>query len=193
MKTLNRESKIDRLERWFLAHGGRIHQSLMIAHDDDAGHHLRVCSGCELPDMPTTNLVFCPLRLSLSLTDIDPANSHWPEPFLTRFNDAPEVITRFLLVEQYCLGETSFWWPYLDMLPKPPSHRHPEPPFGTPLWFDEKDLVWLEGTNLGAARRLREEAWRKEFDGGMALLSADSSRRTSLTQWDWYVSSSSLE
>ena len=188
-ETLHR-FKINRLQGWFVEHGGRIHKSLKIIHDDTAGYHLRLHAGQELSDVSPNDLVFCPLRLSVSVANVKGTGSNWLESFLTRFHDAPEVITRFLLIEQYRLGEDSFWWPYLDMLPKPADHQHSEPPFDTPLWFGEDDCIWLGGTNLSAARRLREEAWKREFEEGMALLSAGSKLRVSLDRVDWCVCAS---
>ena len=180
-------SSVDRLKAWFLRHGGRIHQSLIITHDETVGYYLRLRPACELPKIFTKDLVFCPMKLSLSVRNVDDPGSCWPEQFLARFSDAPEVTTRFLLMRQYRLGEDSFWWPYIDMLPKPEHDLNIEPPFDTPLWFDEDDLVWLEGTNLGAARRLREEAWKEEFNEGMALLTAYSQWGGDLVQYEWYV------
>ncbi|KAL6717637.1 hypothetical protein ACLMJK_005552 [Lecanora helva] len=42
--------------------------------------------------------------------------------------------------------------------------------FNTPLYYAAADMLWIHGTNLGQARKVREDAWRAEFKEAMDIL-----------------------
>lgn len=60
----------------------------------------------------------------------------------------------FLLLQKQ-LGEKSFYWPYINILPKT---------IKTPLFFDEYDLKFIANTNLESAARDRKAELYKDFD-----------------------------
>lgn len=88
------------------------------------------------------------------------------------------MIGYFFLCEQRLKGPASFWWPYIDALPK-------EEDLTTPLWFDVSDLKWLLGTSMHSnpssstvelsspsksAVEERRKAWHGEYEAGIELL-----------------------
>lgn len=82
----------------------------------------------------------------------------FPQKFL---DEVPaKVIGCYFLMQQFLLGEKSFWAPYIRSLPQPDE---PEK-LGTPLYWPEEARSWLRGSNLGAAALHREESWKEELD-----------------------------
>lgn len=63
------------------------------------------------------------------------------------------VLSLFLLLQKQ-LGEKSFYWPYINILPKS---------IKTPLFFDEQDLKFIENTNLESAARDRKAALYEDY------------------------------
>ena len=81
-------------------------------------------------------------------------------------------------MKQRLLEVQSLWWPYIKSLPLS---------FNTPLWYDEIDLIWLRGTNLGNAKDIREEAWRQEYEKTMQSLFHSGFDAKAKQLWTWYV------
>ncbi|RKU44798.1 hypothetical protein DL546_007647 [Coniochaeta pulveracea] len=59
----------------------------------------------------------------------------------------PHVIGRFFLIQQYLLGEDSFWCPYIRSLPQPEYMNT----WALPTFWPEEDIEYLEGTNADVA------------------------------------------
>lgn len=77
------------------------------------------------------------------------------------------------LASQWLQGETSFWWPYLRVLPRE---------FDTPLYFDPDDLLWLQGCNLDAREAAaRKSVWMEELAVAVAALKKDGVDTTGYT------------
>ena len=157
-------------ESWFLANGGYLHPSIEIASGDD-GNHVRVKQDHVL--LPGSLVVSCPHELIISWPGVN--RHHFPDVHSTL---APYVATRLFLMKQCLLKEQSPWWPYINSLPRS---------FNTPLWYDENDLVWLRGTNLGNAKEVREEAWRQEYEHVMQSLFAKGLESEQRRLWTWFV------
>lgn len=157
-------------ESWFLNNGGYLHPSVEIASGDD-GNFVRVKQGHVL--VPGSMVVSCPHELTIS----------WPGVIQYHFSDihstfTPHVAIRLFLVKQYLLKEQSPWWPYINSLPRS---------FSTPLWYDDNDLIWLRGTNLGNAKEVREDAWRQEHENAVQSLFANGSGFEQKHLWTWFV------
>ena len=157
-------------ESWFLANGGYLHPSVEIASGDE-GNIIRVKQDHTL--LPGSMIVSCPHELTISWPGVN--KCHFPHVHSTF---TPHIATRLFLMKQYLLREHSPWWPYINSLPRS---------FSTPLWYDDDDLIWLRGTNLGKAKEIREEAWRQEYENAMQLLFADGSGLERMTPWTWFV------
>ena len=157
-------------ESWFLINGGYLHPSVEIASGDE-GNIVRVKQDHTLS--PGSMVVSCPHELTISWPGIN--QYHFPHVHTTF---TPHIATRLFLMKQYLLKEQSPWWPYINSLPRS---------FSTPLWYDEDDLIWLRGTNLGKATEIREEAWRQEYENALQLLFADGFRPEKMNLWTWFV------
>ena len=105
------------------------------------------------------SIVSCPYRLSLGYHSF--LESSWFREIMSVGTlQSPSVIAfRLFLMEQYSLGVLSLWWPYISALPQPFSKD-----FNTPLFFDDQDTLWIEGTDVGSAAKLRASVWREEFE-----------------------------
>ena len=160
----------ENFESWFLTNGGYLHPSVEIASGDD-GNFVRVKQDHFLG--PGSMVVSCPHELTISWPGVN--QYHFPHIHSTF---EPHIATRLFLMKQYLLEEKSPWWPYIDSLPRS---------FSTPLWYDDNDLIWLRGTNLGRAKDVREEAWRQEYENAMQQLFTNGSNLEQKHMWTWFV------
>ena len=158
-------------ESWFLANGGYLHPSVEIASDNDDGNFVRVKQDHTL--LAGSTVVSCPHRLTISWSKIN--KSHFPAVQCTF---TPHVATRLFLMKQRLLKAQCPWSPYINSLPLS---------FSTPLWYDDNDLIWLRGTNLGNAKGIREEAWRQEYENAMQSLFANGFDSAQKHLWTWFV------
>ena len=157
-------------ESWFLANGGYLHPSVEIACADH-GNLVRVRQDHVL--FPGSMIVSCPHQLTISWPGVN--HYHFPNVLSAL---TPHVATRLFLMKQCLLREQSPWWPYINSLPSS---------FSTPLWYDDNDLLWLRGTNLGNAKQVREEAWRQEYENAMRSLFANGFGVEQKHLWTWFV------
>ena len=158
-------------ESWFLTNGGYLHPSVEVAADDHNGSFLRVKQNHILS--PGSLVVSCPHHLTISWPVVN--QLHFPDVHSTF---TPHVATRLFLIKQRLLKAQSPWWPYINSLPLS---------FSTPLWYDEDDLLWLRGTNLGNAKKIREKAWRQEYENAMQSLFTRGSDSQQQHLWTWFV------
>ena len=161
----------DDFESWFLANGGYLHPSIEIASDDSMGNIVRVKENHVL--LPGSIVVSCPHHLTISWPIVN--QHHFPDVHSTF---TPHIATRLFLMKQRLLQAPSPWWPYINSLPRS---------FSTPLWYDEDDLIWLRGTNLGNAKKIREEAWRQEYENALQSLFANGIDHEQKHLWTWFV------
>ncbi|GAB7352361.1 hypothetical protein MBLNU459_g2800t1 [Dothideomycetes sp. NU459] len=150
---------MEALERWFKENGGYLHPSVNLAQDALHGSHFRATSA--IP--PGTHVLTVPHQLALSnlnaLVDNEfPAFKTHAKSFTV------EALTFFYLMAQWINKDKSFWKPYLNTLPTPDEG------FNTPLWFDEEDRTWLEGTDLHPTVLKREEIWQQYWRDGVDVL-----------------------
>ena len=161
-------------ESWFLTNGGYLHPAVEIASDNDLGNFVRVKQNHTL--LPGSIVVSCPHHLTISSTTVTQHSSRDVHSIFT-----PHVATRLFLIKQRLLKGQSPWWPYINSLPRS---------FATPLWYDEDDLIWLQGTNLGNAKKIRQEAWRQEYESAMQSLFTSGSDSQQKHLWTWFVNTS---
>ena len=170
------------LRSWFISNGGTIHPDVEIA-SGSMGNHLRLRANCSLS--PGTMIVSCPHNLTISWLNLATGET----PFIDRFRLSPVrdgstvvtkfVLVRFFLVEQYLLGDQSFWWPYIRCLPQPFEGDA----LNRLLWYDDTDLLWLRGTNMEDAMKIMERNRRREYDEAIGALSdTDTDARDA---WSW--------
>jgi hypothetical protein len=163
-------------ELWFRANGGYINPDVEITSNHSEGNSLLVRGDRNLP--PGTTIISCPHHLTLS----------WPSArryHLAHIHSAfrPHVATRLFLMKQYLLQECSPWWPYIRELPQP----YQKDSLNTPLYYNSDDLLWIAGTNLEHARKVRLDTWRKEYEDAVRELFQDQAERYQSELWTWSV------
>ncbi|KAI4187930.1 MAG: hypothetical protein LQ348_003993 [Seirophora lacunosa] len=155
--------KLAEFKDWFSNGGGYFGDHVELRYDGLRNLHLRVAAGQQLHS--GSCIVSCPHALTLSHLNIREGKS-------ASLSVSSLNLLRFFLIEQYHLGEQSFWWPYIRILPDPSS----EHPFDTPLYYSDDDLKWIQGTSLEHSRRKMEAMWKEEHaDGLQKLFPSDSS------------------
>lgn len=154
------QRRFEDLLNWGREQGATIHELVEVYNDELTKFSLRVKDSA--PQAPPSGFtaVTCPASATLSylnaLTgtqlpsgsgqeDTTEAEPAFPELFMDSL--PPHVIGRFFLVQQYLLGEDSFWWPYIKALPQPEHLAS----WALPAFWPEDDIDFLEGTNAYVA------------------------------------------
>lgn len=162
------DSMVEELLLWASCLDTSLHPDVEIYQDPTTGLSFRALN--ELS--PDTRLVNCSYTATLSyLNAVDapgfPRNTNvsFPRQFLDTldFKD-PNIIGHFFLMQQHLLGEESFWWPYIRLLPQP------DQPSSIPALWPEEDQRYLDGTNAEPAIKKRTALWDEEWTKGMVLL-----------------------
>jgi hypothetical protein len=162
------------LLEWFRHNGGTLNSALSFQFDNENGYHFTATENLQ----KGSNACICPFPLTLSHLNLLPT----PPAGIPSFNQSSicshfigqldhDVVAQFFLVEQRLKSKDSFWYQYIDALPK-------EDELTTPLYFKPSDMVWLYGTqifnkNVPAERTavgLRLAEWRKDYDNGISIL-----------------------
>ena len=167
--------EIESLLRWAEANHTSLHPSVEIFHDTVTGLSFKaakeVSSG--------TNFVSCSYQTTLSyLNAVQPSSEfkrHGSQPFPAEFIDAlspedPNIIGHFFLMQQYLMGEKSFWWNYIRLLPQPDQPER----LALPIWWPEADRKFLDGTNAEPPLVKRQELWKDEWNRGITILKQQS-------------------
>lgn len=173
------EAKIRRLQTWLRENGAAFHPDIAIKFNDQRGYYASALQDltilhdklaiCTCPFALSISILNIPRirdRLGLNVRDIGHDAGAVAEYLADRVDKS--VLGHFVLMEQRLLAERSFWFPYIDMLPT-------ESELSTPLYFDERDLEWLQGTNMHlspgkSAIENRREAHRREWTAAVAAL-----------------------
>lgn len=151
--------------------GGYIADSVRVAQDEPRGVHLQVKADNPSAVSKETRVVNTPLGVTMSYFN---AINHQSSQVLFKSHDVdfprafidavgPEETTTFFLMGQFLLGPRSFWYPYLRTLPQPGQ-------LTTPLFFEEADVDWIQGTGIQEAAVQRYQAWDDKFETSMVKL-----------------------
>jgi protein-histidine N-methyltransferase len=174
------QSLIEDLIGWALVHQTSLHPDVEVYQDPFTGLSFRATAS--LP--ATTQIVNCSYQTTLSYLNAIPTSStfHHSVPFPPQFiealkQDDPNIIGHFFLVQQFLMGENSFWWHYIKLLPQPDEPER----LAIPIWWHKADRRFLDGTNAEPPIKKREELWREEWTKGVAHL------RKGLGNWDEYT------
>lgn len=159
------------LLQWVVGHGGHIGDCVCIAQDASRGVHIQVKADCPEPISPETRVFSTPLEITMSYYNaIDyksqkgSFSSHrvtFPRAFIDAVG--PEETSAFFLMGQFLRGSEGFWYPYLRTLPQPGQ-------LTTPLFFEEEDVDWLQGTGIPEASVYRYEVWDRKYEEAIAKL-----------------------
>jgi hypothetical protein len=162
---------IESLLQWAKTNHTSLHPSVEIFQDAITGLSFKAAQ-----DIPSrTNFVSCSYQTTLSYLNAVQLSSkfdrHGSQPFPSEFIDTlnPEdsnIIGHFFLMQQYLMGEKSFWWDYISLLPQPDEPER----LALPIWWPEADRKFLGGTNAQPPVLKREELWKDEWSRGIAIL-----------------------
>lgn len=167
------------LQRWITANRGFIHPDVEVAFTPALGHHVRVKAGKSIA--PGTIVAKCSAITSLSVLNV----LHTP-PFSsrgTRFplafikNGDPTIIQTFFLIEQWLLGDRSWWAPYLRTLPGPDAVGD--------VFLTESDVPRLQGTNLEKGLANQIASLKKRFHAGKRILEQLKWPRIAQGEYTW--------
>ncbi|KAF6835502.1 SET domain-containing protein [Colletotrichum musicola] len=174
---------MEELVSWAESHGARLHPSVEVYADPQTGNSFRVSPGAGAGVQPGEPVVTCPLHLTLSYLNATPSptpgfhhdaggsSSPFPDSFLQTV--PPHVTSRFFLIQQYLLGASSFWHPYIRTLPQPDALSSWALP---PLWPSD-DVELLEETNVHVAIAEIKSRLKAEYKHATAALGDHPARR----------------
>lgn len=171
------QTRFANLLSWGQQQGATLHPRIEVYKDDVTGFSLRVKDSCSEGLPPGFTAVTCPASTTLSYlnalnggqdlllpqTNNSPAAA-FPSEFMATL--PPHVIGRFFLMQQYLLGQESFWAPYISSLPQP-EHLGS---WALPAFWSEEDLEFLEGTNAATAVEEIKGNLRREFKDARRVL-----------------------
>lgn len=162
-------NSIQALIHWGGVHQSHLHHNVEIYQDPLTGLSFRAVNN----HPPGTTVVTASHQISLSYLNAIEApgfirhSEPFPEEFLSALSkDDPNIIGHFFLIQQYLMGEASFWWPYIRLLPQPDQPQS----LGIPIWWPRDDRQFLDGTNAEPPLRKRKELWKTEWSRGVAIL-----------------------
>lgn len=170
------------LIQWVKREDGFLHPSVEVASDPGGrGFHIRVSAGQTI--RPNTRIASCPISATMSILNamnIAPFSSrgvNFPSSFIN--NQSFTVVQYFFLMEQYLLGQKSWWAPYISAIPTPDAIDS--------MGFadDSEDMRWLAGTNLRGALAKQNEKWKELFTTASAHLKG--LRWPNAECYTWYV------
>lgn len=98
------------------------------------------------------------LPFRMAITSLQARNEF---PTLSQFSS--RVVLTLYLLQQKILGEKSFYWPYIRMLPES---------IITPMSFEQEDMKLLENTNLAASVPERKQSLFNDFQSLIKVLPA---------------------
>lgn len=164
------EERFSALLAWAHAHGGHLHPALEVYKDDVTGFAMRVRQKSHHDQTqdhgprPHDELLACPLATSLSyLSALQDGQPAFPPDFMAL---PPHIIARFFLVQQYLLGPSSFWYPYIATLPQPDVLSS----WALPPFWPQDDASFLDETNTGTAATEIHHAVKQEYKNARRIL-----------------------
>ncbi|PHH78278.1 hypothetical protein CDD83_4000 [Cordyceps sp. RAO-2017] len=191
-----------------------LHPSVQVYRDARTGLSFRVAPAAAAPLPALEPVVSVPTALTLSYLDARAPVRHrsrdddrgcsgssrdddhdcsgssaLPEAFLAAA--PPHVVGRVFLVREYLRGRDSFWWPYIQALPRPDDAESWALP---PFWCAEEAEL-LEGTNVEIGMdKIRSDVRREHADALRLLRLCDEPLAAALTatlyRWAYCVFSS---
>jgi hypothetical protein len=170
------------LIRWIKQEDGFLHPDVEIASDPgNRGFHIRVVAGRTI--RAHTRIASCPISVTISILNamnIAPFSSHgvdFPSSFLIKQPSA--AVQYFFLMEQYLLGQKSWWSPYISAIPPPDAID------GMVSADGSGDMRWLARTNLKDALAKQNERWKELYMTACAQLKE--LRWHNTERYNWYV------
>ncbi|KAI1977444.1 hypothetical protein LOZ53_003946 [Ophidiomyces ophidiicola] len=178
-------SKPDPLVNWIKGLGGHLDDAVEIYTDPVGGQCLRVRNTFAGSFPSGASVASCPIKAMMSLANLEdgieglPLHDflHPPE-FLPAVGNGPALA--FFLMDQYFLGDKSFWAPYIQSLPKDRLLTRLE-------YYSKEDLEWLEGTNLLAIRENSLKDLKVKYETGIQVLKQSPNINLKNYTWERFV------
>jgi hypothetical protein len=173
--------EIDELLLWAKSNQTSLHPDVEVYQDATTGLSFKAAKDIA----PGASFVNCSYKTTLSYLNAIQLSSefqrHDSQLFPSEFIDAmssddPNIIGHFFLIQQYLMGEKSFWWNYIKLLPQPDQPER----LALPIWWPDADRIFLDGTNAEPPILKRQELWKDEWTRGIDLL------KTQVDDWDDY-------
>lgn len=160
------QMRIDTLVSWATAHGATLHPAVDVYNDARTGLSFRVKPDARTPLQPFEPVVRLPTSLTLSY--LDALADEGPRRFSSEFlaKAPPHVVGRLFLAKEHLAGRDSFWWPYIQALPRPDEPGS----WALPPFWPAEEAELLEGTNVEVGiDKIRGDV-RREWDEARELL-----------------------
>lgn len=164
-------SLIHNLIFWSAQNDGYLNSNVEICNDEVCGLSFRATM-----DIPVgVKFVNCSSRMTLSYLNAIEVGTQFKRHGSIRFSPqilenlstvSPHIVGNYFLMQQYLMGNLSFWWDYIRILPQPGE-------FGRlclPVWWPDEDLKFLDGTNARPAIDTMKEKWYREWKYGNSLV-----------------------
>ncbi|RCI12631.1 hypothetical protein L249_1235 [Ophiocordyceps polyrhachis-furcata BCC 54312] len=189
------DDQIESLLAWATRQGALIHPSVQVYRSPATGLSLRVKPTVAAGPDPSEAILRVPTSLTLSYLDASSPTSSFPPELAAGL--PPHVVGRLLLIRQYLLGPSSFWWPYIQALPQP---KQADQSWRLPPFWPPDDVDLLDGTNVGVgAAQIRQDVAAeltlarellRHQDGQDAVALAEALRAPDLYHWAYCIFSS---
>jgi len=156
-----------KLVEWVVKNDGYLHPSVQIAHSFHKGFHAVVAPGRRV--LARTRIASCPMPATLSVlnaldaTPFSCRGTYFPRGFLRQNLGQPEMIQAFFLMEQFIIGDKSWWAPYIRTLPTLRDVEEWQ-------WEKGEDVEWIEGTNLKIGVAAQVAKWQDMYAVGIRQL-----------------------
>ncbi|KAI8363823.1 hypothetical protein EDC96DRAFT_511847 [Choanephora cucurbitarum] len=137
--------KMNAYTSWILDNGGRMNKIEIRNDSEDANN------GVYATDRVEDGESFFTIPFKICISE---RIARQALPFCSKYSG--HAVSALFLVLEKAKGETSFYWPYINILPKS---------IKTAMSFDEKDLTFVKNTNLESVVRERKANLYAEYEG----------------------------
>ncbi|EEP80234.1 predicted protein [Uncinocarpus reesii 1704] len=175
---------------WIKALGGGLPDQIELSTDPIKGQCLRVRDALPESLASGTCCAICPIQATMSIMNLDnairgvPSHGFDYSPDFFAAVEEPGALA-FFLMDQYLLGDESFWAPYIQSLPDDSQFTRLE-------YYTGDDLKWLEGTNLLKLREKLLERLKAKYETGLRLLKEFPNKNTPKYTWERFLWASSI-
>ncbi|WEW60793.1 hypothetical protein PRK78_006281 [Emydomyces testavorans] len=175
---------------WINELGGGLSNGIEISTDPIKGQCLRVREALPENLAGGTCTAICPVQATMSVMNLEnliqgvpPHGFIYSPDFLSAVKEGAALA--FFLMDQYLLGDESFWAPYIRSLPDESQLTRLE-------YYSGDDLEWLEGTNLLKLRNSLLDQLKTRYEVGLRLLKEFPNKNTKDYTWELFLWASSI-
>ena len=186
------KGRLHRFVVWFTENGGAIHPAVELCYSTEQGVAMRLKPDMHFPNgslPPGTQVISCPHVTTLSALNAVDTPPTFPRHGKSDSENVDIALSKTVIdsaPRPQCLaavwlcvqrlfgtairGKESWWIPYLDCLPGPPSSQDPDEvlqdsvmgELDLPLWWNAQELQRLS-SNVNRGRMDLEDRWESEW------------------------------